>query len=238
MQKNTYPGKFTPHLSIDNKNQPLRDWFISVGGKPILPRRKGAGFIVFEGLDGSGQSTQSKLLAQYLTEQGRPVVLTKEPTLDSQAGKKIREILDEKTVIEPAKLQELFVEDRREHLKNLIIPALKEGKIVISDRYFFSTLAYGAIDLDLEWLIKINDEFLLPDIILILAVKPETAIERIKNRGDEIKLFEKQEKLEKVWRTYQILSQRFSDVYMINGEKSIKDVHSDILKIIKDKFSF
>src|SRR4030043_67748 len=114
-------------------------------------------FIVIEGLDGSGQSTQTGLLRDFLIKKGQEVILTKEPTRDSEAGKKIKEILDEKIRIEPQKLQDLFAQDRKEHLEKLIVPALKEGKTVISDRYFFSTFAYGAADgLDLEWLIKLN----------------------------------------------------------------------------------
>ena len=86
-------------------------------------------FIVIEGLDGSGQSTQAELLKNFLLKEGHKVVLTKEPTQDSEAGKKIKEVLGEAIKLESQLLQELFVEDRKEHLQNLIIPALKEGKM-------------------------------------------------------------------------------------------------------------
>ncbi len=190
-------------------------------------------FIIFEGLDGSGQSTQAKLLRDFLIKKRYKAVLTKEPTLDSEAGKKIREILTEKTVIESARLQELFVEDRKEHLKNLIIPALKNGKIVISDRYFFSTFAFGAADgLDLKWLIKINDDFLLPDLTFILKVSPKICIQRIEKRGKGIKFFEKKEKLAKVWQFYQTFPKKFENVMVINGEKPIEEVFKDIKKMV------
>lgn len=193
-------------------------------------------FIVIEGLDGSGQSTQAELLRDFLIKEGYEVILTKEPTRDSEAGKKIKEILDGKIKIEPQKLQELFVQDRNEHLEKLVIPALKEEKMVISDRYFFSTFAYGVADgLDLDWLIKINNDFLLPDLIFILKVSPEVCIQRIEKRGEGIKLFEKKEKLEKVWKTYEILPSRFKNVYMINGEKTVKEVFSQIKDIIKKR---
>jgi len=194
-------------------------------------------FIIFEGLDGSGQSTQAGLLRDFLIKKGYKVVLTKEPTLDSKAGKKIRQVLDKKEKISAKELQELFAKDRKEHLEKLIIPALKEGKIVISDRYFFSSFAYGkASGLDLEWLIKINNKFLLPDITFLLKVSPKICLERIKkrNKGKERTLFEEKEKLEKVWKIYEILPTRFKNVYMVDGEKSIKEVFEEI-KIIINK---
>jgi dTMP kinase len=190
-------------------------------------------FIVFEGLDGSGQTTQAKLLAEYLLKLGKRVVLTKEPTLDSEAGKEIGEILDGKEKISSQKLQELFVEDRREHVEELIIPALHEGKIVISDRYFFSTFAYGSLDLDLEWLIEINKNFPFPDTVFFLEVQPEVCLERIEQRGQGFKYFEKLEKLKKVWETYKILPQRFQNIYPINGEQSIEKTRQDIVERLK-----
>lgn len=193
-------------------------------------------FIVFEGLDGSGQSTQAGLLKDYLLEEGKEVILTKEPTFDSDAGKKIKEILSEKDAIHPGELQKLFTEDRKEHLENLIVPALEVGKIVISDRYFFSTFAYGVSDgLNLEELIKMNNNFLLPDITIFLKVRPKVCIERIEKRGEQIKLFEKNEKLGRVWQTYEILPNRFENIYTIDGERPIDRISQEIIEIVNNK---
>ncbi len=190
-------------------------------------------FIVFDSLDGSGQSTQMVLLKDFLTERGFGVVMTKEPTKESEAGKKLREILDQKVKVEPQEIQELMSEDRREHLEKVIIPALKEGKWVISDRYFLSTFAYGSSDgLDLDWLIKINDNFLLPDQAIILKVRPEVCIDRIEKRGTAKTLFEKQEKLAKVWKTYEILPGKIENVVIIDGEKTIPEVFNQVKDII------
>jgi dTMP kinase len=190
-------------------------------------------FIVFEGLDGSGQSTQASLLKDFLIKEKIDVVLTKEPTLTSSAGQKIKEILDEKSTISPEQLQLLFTEDRREHLEKVIIPALKMGQYVISDRYFFSTFAYGTAEgLDLEWLIKINNDFLLPDLTFLLKVRPEICLERIQKRGLGIKLFEKKEKLSRVWQVYEILPQRFQNIYLVDGEKSIEEVFREIKELV------
>ena len=208
-------------------------------------------FIVFEGLDGSGLSTQAKLLGDYLQNRGpahiatparsdaassgersvaggREVILTKEPTMDSEAGRQIRAILDEKIKIEAAEIQRLFVQDRKEHLDNLIVPALKAEKMVISDRYFFSTLAFGAVSSNLEWFIGLNKDFLLPDMTFLLLVRPEICVDRIIKRGEGVKLFEKLPTLEKVYKNYQIIAERFENIHVVNGEESAEEVFEEI----------
>lgn len=188
-------------------------------------------FIVIEGLDGSGQTSQASLLRDFFINKGYQVVLTKEPTQDSEAGRKIKEILEKKIKIDPVELQKLFAKNREEHLKNTIILALKEGKIVISDRYFFSSFAYGTADgADLNELVKMNNNFLLPDLTFILRVGPEVCIKRIEKRGSSKTLFEKKEKFAKVWRVFKILPNKFKNVYMIDGEKSIEEVFEEIKK--------
>ena len=190
-------------------------------------------FIVFEGLDGSGQSTQVSLLGDFLSKSGHHVILTKEPTMDSEAGKEIRKALDEKVKLDSLELQKLFVQDRKEHLDKLIIPALDNGLFVISDRYFFSTFAFGVSDgLDLDELINMNDNFILPDITILLKVNPKVCIERIEKRGEGVKLFEKEQKLAKVWQTYSILPDRFKNIHMIDGEKPIKEVFKKVKEIM------
>ncbi len=186
-------------------------------------------FIVIEGLDGSGQSTQVALLKDFLIKQDFEVIATKEPTQDSEAGKKIKKILTEKIEIDPWELQKLYAQDRKEHLEKVIIPALKRERIVISDRYFFSSFAYGtAHGADLEEIIKLNEDFLYPNITFILKVRSEICIERIEKRGDPKTLFEKREQLSKVWQVYEKLSSRFENIKIIDGEKSIEQVFEQI----------
>lgn len=187
-------------------------------------------FYVFEGLDGSGQSTQAKLLVEYFKRQGEKVFLTKEPTLWTEAGKKIKDVLEEKIRIEPLKLQKLFVADRAEHLKKEILPALKRGEIVISDRYFFSTLAFGGLDVPMEDLIKMNERFIYPDIIFFLKVRPEECLRRIKQRKAGIRFFEKLEKLRVVMKNYQKAIKLFDGVAVLNGEQKILQVHKQIIR--------
>jgi len=192
-------------------------------------------FIVFEGLDGSGQSTQAKLLKDYLEkERNFSVVLTKEPTDKSPIGELIRKILKKEISVSPLTLQLLFCADRSEHLEKVIKPALEKNQWVISDRYFYSTIAYGSLNLNLEWLIKLNEQFLIPDIVFLLKVRPEICLQRIdKNRGQR-QFFEEEKKLEKVWQAYEILSQKFSNIIkVIDGEKSVEEVYQEIIKNFK-----
>ncbi len=187
-------------------------------------------FIVFEGLDGSGQTTQAGLLGEYFKRVGKKVLLTKEPTKNSEFGKEIEDILKHRKTADSSGLQKLFANDRNEHLQKEIIPALKEEIDVISDRYFFSSFAFGSIDCDLEWLIGLNNDFMLPDATFVLMVKPETAVERIKKRGLGTTFFEELEKLKKVIKNYELLRDRFENLFFIDGELSIEEVHGEIVE--------
>lgn len=190
-------------------------------------------FIVVEGLDGSGKSAQIKLLVDYLKEQGKDVIETKEPTMDSEAGRKIKQALRKEIVVDALELQKLYVQDRKEHLENKVIPAIKEGKFVVSSRYAFSTFAYGSSDgLDVDELVDMNKEFLLPDLTIVVDVSPESCVERIEGRGEPRELFEKLEKLTKVNEIYKKLPEMFQNVVMINGERAIPEVFKDIKKAI------
>lgn len=190
-------------------------------------------FIIFEGLDGSGQSTQVNLLKEYFEKRGFRVFATKEPTKTSSVAQEIRDVLEKRKEISGDNLQKLFVQDRKEHLEKEILPALERGEMVVCDRYFFSTFAFGtAAGLDLEWLIKLNNDFLLPDLSFILKVSPDVCLERITKRGTEKTLFEVKEKMYKIWAVFEKLVSRFENVFLIDGEKSIPEVFEDSKKII------
>ena len=192
-------------------------------------------FIALEGLDGSGESTQAVLLRDYFLKKGRGVLLTKEPTIESPAGRKIRKVLEKKIKVKSEELQDLFTKDRTQHLKKTIIPALKRGRVVISDRYYFSTFAFGsASGVSLDYLIKCNKKFLHPDMTFILDVNPRTAISRIEKRGKPKELFEKLQKLAKVRKFYKGFPKRFRNVYIINGERNIKEDFKQIKRRVEN----
>lgn len=154
-------------------------------------------FIVLEGIDGTGKSSHAKRLASYFSSLGREVVLSREPT-DGPWGKKLR---DSATTgrLEPEEELEYFLRDRREHVDQLIRPALAEGKVVILDRYYFSTMAYqGARGFDPAQIRRRNEEFApVPDWLFILDVEIDTALQRIGHRGDTANHFERRDALQK-----------------------------------------
>lgn len=187
-------------------------------------------FIVFEGLDGSGSSSQAELLTNSLKASGHKVFLTKEPT-NHIIGGLIRGQLTDVWKSGMECLQLLFAADRAHHLEREIIPALKDNRIVISDRYFFSTIAFGAIELDKNWLISLNEKIIYPDITILIRVAPEECLKRIEQNRFQLELFEKREKLQRVWRNYLWLKKKFPNVYLIDGERDKQKIASDILKV-------
>lgn len=189
-------------------------------------------FIVIEGLDGSGKTSQADLLEKFLKKNKKEVVRTREQTKDSEAGRKIGRILKKEITATPIELQKLFVQDRKEHLENQIVPALKNGNFVICERYSFSTIAYGySDDLDVDLLAEMNDNFLLPDLTIIIDVSPDSCIKRIAKRGGNKELFEEKEKLARSREVYKKLSSMFENVRIINGEGDIESVFRIIKKI-------
>lgn len=192
-------------------------------------------FIVFEGLDGSGSTTQAKLLCEKLKTHNQPVHHTSEPT-NRKIGTLLREFLQGQGLLSPEGLQLLFCADRADHLKNEIELDLKQGVSVVCDRYILSTLAFGSLDLDLNWLKNLNLKFRKPDLTFLLQVHPSECIKRIESRGNQKELFEKQEVLEKVWQNYKSLAENENDICIINGERNKEEVASEIWKIVNNKF--
>jgi dTMP kinase len=154
-------------------------------------------FIVLEGIDGTGKSTQSKQLAEWFRAQGREVVASREPT-DGPWGTKIRATAATGR-LSPQEELDYFLRDRREHVEELIAPALAAGKVVILDRYYFSTMAYqGSRGVDPVEIRRQNEVFApVPDLLFILDLDVETALTRIGGRGDTANEFEKHDSLAK-----------------------------------------
>ena len=155
-------------------------------------------FVVLEGIDGAGKSTQAKLLGERLTQHGRRVVLSREPTM-GQYGKLLRESAQTGRLSIEEEV-ELFLKDRREHVNELILPRLREGCVVIVDRYYFSTAAYqGARGLDPLELIRRNEDFAPePDLLVLFDLPVEDGLARVRARGDQADHFEQVEQLRRV----------------------------------------
>lgn len=208
---------------------PQRQFFVSLNGRVMLPRKKGVNFVVFEGLEGSGQTTQAEILRDHLEKKGVDVLLTKEPTQASAAGKRIHKALDGEIEISPRELQELFAQDRKEHLEGLIIPAFNGGRTVICDRYFFSSFAYGAADCGLKWLMEVNGNFIYPDAAYVLMVDPEICLTRIAGRGRRPQIFENERTLKEAIKVYEKMARMFDDVYLLDGSQNTEGLFYAIL---------
>jgi dTMP kinase len=186
-------------------------------------------FIVFEGIDGSGKSTQAQLLAKRLTDLGIPVLLTAEPS-DGSVGQVIKSLT---TRLEPKEEARLFTEDRRDHVERVILPALADGRTVICDRYVYSSVAYqGARGLDQEAILAAQRHFApQPDIIFLLEIPPDIALERIgSKRGGGFSAFEVLESLQAVDGVYRSISDPL--IKRIDGTASQESVHSTIMNSV------
>lgn len=186
--------------------------------------------IVFEGIDGSGKSTQVKLLAENLRQKGLTAVLTSEPSL-GPFGRRIRSLLKRLT---PQEEMGLFTEDRKDHVKSVILPALQAGNIVICDRYYYSSAAYqGARGLDPLLIIKINREFApKPDITFFLDLSPETALTRItQGRRECLSPFEDLENLRKVADLYALIQD--SSFVVIDAAEDPATVQASIWRVVE-----
>ena len=154
-------------------------------------------FIVIEGIDGTGKSTQARRLAAWFEAQGHEVVVSREPT-DGPWGRKLRESAASGR-LSPADELDYFLKDRRQHVTELIEPALTAGKVVILDRYYFSSMAYqgcrGFDPAEIRWL---NEAIApVPDLLLILDVAVDVGLARIGARGDTANEFEKRDSLQR-----------------------------------------
>lgn len=192
-------------------------------------------FIAVEGIDGSGKSTTIKELQRYLENKGHKVLLTAEPT-DMPTGKMIREVLAKKDGDAPLThemLALMFATDRLNHLRERIWPALREKKTVITDRYFFSSIAYQSVNVSYEWVKGINRFATMPDVLVFIDVTIEKALERLSIFRKEKELYETREYLEQIKKNYELVINDFSEhlkIVRLNGNLKMDEIYSDIEK--------
>lgn len=191
-------------------------------------------FIVFEGTDGTGKSTQLALLASFLKNEGFKTLTTREPT-DGQYGRRIRDLYRNRGSSSPEKELELFLSDRREHVENLIRPKLDEGWLVLCDRYFLSTVAYqGALGFDPETLFARHHFAPDPDLALLFEAEIEVGTKRIReSRGETPNDFEKADYLQEVARIFAGMKKDY--IVTIDAARAIDEVHREIVEIVMAK---
>jgi dTMP kinase len=187
----------------------------------------GRGFLLaLEGVDGSGKSTQAKLLAVSLMQRGREVVLTQEPT-DGPVGLKLRRYLQGSSrYLSPNEELDLFLADRREHVEKLIKPALAAGRIVITDRYYYSTVAYqGALGLDPAEILAANEAFApRPDLVFLLIIPVSQALARLQRARQVSELAPYLEKVAAIYDSLQ-----GSHIQRLEATATTQALHADLL---------
>jgi dTMP kinase len=195
-----------------------------------MKEMRGKGFFIcVEGLDGCGKTTQTKLLVKRLKKIGYDALYTAEPSR-GKIGVFIKRycLHGEKrvsTIIEAL----LFAADRFEHIEKEVSPALDKGKIVVSDRYVYSSLAYqGAAGLDLKWIETVNEHAIRPDLAIFVDVEPEAVVRRLKPKKSVMEDLETQYKVRDVYMNFV----ENGELVKINGSKSKREVADDILKLV------
>jgi dTMP kinase len=190
---------------------------------------KGKGFFIcVEGLDGCGKTTQARMLVKNLKRRGFDALYTAEPSR-GKIGKFIRKhFLNVEKRASGVVEALLFAADRFEHLEYEVKPALNMGKIVVSDRYVYSSLAYqGAAGLDLKWIRKVNMYALTPNLAIFIDVQPETVFKRLKPKKSVMEKIETQRKV----REYYMKFVKKGDLVKVNGNRSKAEVAEEILSI-------
>jgi len=189
-------------------------------------------FIVIEGIDGTGKSSQARRLAAWFENRGREVILSREPT-DGPWGRKLRESAAGGRLAPDDELQ-YFLNDRRQHVAEKILPALAAGKVVILDRYYFSTMAYqGARGFDPAGIRRLNEQFApVPDVLIILDLDVDMAISRIGQRGDSANEFEQHEALQRCRDIFLTLRNE-PFVRVIDSAGSLDEVAARVLDAVR-----
>ncbi len=196
--------------------------------------KRGA-LIAVEGLDGSGKSTQVERLVHALEREGREPLRTREPT-DGETGRKIRALAASHDPVDPQEELRLFLIDREEHVREVIEPALAAGRLVVTDRYYLSTVAYqGAQGLDWQAILRDSEKrFPLPDVALLLEIDVERGLERVRARGGRAEpTFEDEDRLRGVAEIYRQLDLPY--LVRIDADRDADAVQRDALAAIRDR---
>lgn len=197
-------------------------------------------FIAMEGLDGSGGTTQTGLLAEWFKSNGHTEVLTTCEPSQGPVGRFIRNTLDpdhEASVIGDSVLPFLFAGDRRDHLDREIIPALQRGAAVLTDRYYHSSLAYQSLAVGLPTVAGLNERFRAPDLTLFLDLEPTESLARIEARGEKRERFEALDRLRQIQEAYYAVlvhcRARGEHIVRIDASESIDEVHSKVVAAVE-----
>jgi len=192
-------------------------------------------FIALDGPDGTGKTMLASLLVEKLKEKNFDAIYTSEPT-NSKTGRKIREII--KTDGSTNNVLDLFLKDREEHLENLIFPALKNGQIIVCDRYKLSTICYHEnAEYKVEELIKISEKFIDPDVYFVMYFDEkdiDLVFERIESRGSKPDVYDTKEWIKKVNKKFKQMKLYYKNLKYINANQSVEKIISQMLNVIDE----
>jgi len=190
-------------------------------------------FIAIEGIDGAGTTTQARLLSEWMEKNGYKVYFTKEPT-GFLIGQVIRLALRREVKYDNRVIALLFAADRLHHTEKVILPRLREGVHVVSDRYVMSSIAYQGALIDIDWVRIINRYALAPTVTLYIDVPVRIAIERMKAKGRRREIYEIPELLERVRKIYiEECKRNEGKCVIVDGSQPINVVHSNIIRIVQ-----
>ena len=201
-------------------------------------------FIVFEGIDGAGKTTQIDLLAKYLQTSGRRILRTAEPT-ESVSGGLLRDALGGVSKRSACEMAALFVLDRIFHNVNPITgieKMLSDGVDVICDRYYYSSLAYQGSETDPEWVRAMNlnfPEICRPDLCIFLDLTPEQSMERIGKGRVTLEVYENVERLTRVRKQFFDVFDSLGEnerICVVNAARSVEEIHQEIVSIVEKLF--
>lgn len=186
--------------------------------------------IVFEGIDGAGKSTQAAILMERLKKKDFVVAYFREPSR-SRWGQEIKKKALCPDSLSPEEELDLFQKDRKENVEKNLKPALAKRKVVILDRYYYSTIAYqGAKGIDQKRIKRMNEAFAVkPDLVFILDVDPREGLERIENRKKKDRLFEQEDYLIRVRKIFKSFKRK--NIIHIDGQKPKQEISKKIEKI-------
>ena len=190
-------------------------------------------FIVFEGIDGAGKTTQLDRTEKAFLDAGIPVFRTAEPT-SSETGKLLRRALSGEIKKTPAELALLFTLDRAEHNKE-IEKALAEGKTVLCDRYYYSTIAYQGSATSPEWVKCLNldcPDIRTPDLCIFLDLMPDESIRRIASRGEAAEIYETKAQLAAIRQNFLDTLKALPNVHVVDASGSPDEVEETIRKVL------
>lgn len=194
----------------------------------LRTKRKGV-FICVEGIDGSGKTTQAHILVEALKKEGFEAVYTTEPS-NGVFGKMLRKHILEGNRRVPVVVEAvLFAVDRFDHIESEVKPLLKRGKIVVSDRYVYSSIAYqGASSLSKKWLKEINNRAIKPDLSIFIDVPPEIVIGRFNRQRSVMETLQTQKRVREAY--LKLVEEE--DLLVIDGASAKKEVAERIQKVV------